>query len=197
MFRLTAYLLEQHGAHLTAITDQTYAELPSFGPCPDGSAAYAKTTNALLYNLPECLGLKTGTTNRSGANLVSPMPVTDVTGQTHNLVVVLFGAEDDFERNEKSAWLLNYARQYYSQIPFPEPVPSTEPATEPDQPEIMQPEEPTETTLVPVVQEPESRQGPVLLMALSALTGVFVTLLCVLLFRGRKKDAGYQGRYGR
>lgn len=203
MFRLTAYLLEHHGTHLTAITSQTRAELPSFGPCPDGSVAYAKTTNALLYNLPECLGLKTGTTNRSGANLVSTMPVTDVTGQTHNLVVVLFGAEDDFERNEKSAWLLNYARQYYGQIPFPEPVPSTDPTTEPDQPETTlpettHPEEPTETTAVAVAPVSEPLQGQVLLMmALSALTGVLVTLLCVRLFRGRKKNASYQGKYGR
>ena len=131
------------------------------------------------------------------------MPVTDVTGQTHDLVVVLFGAEDDFERNEKSAWLLNYARQYYGQIPFPEPVPLTDPTTEPDQPETTQPEttqpeEPTETTAAAVVPVSEPLQGSVLLMmALSALTGVLVTLLCVRLFRGRKKDASYQGKYGR
>ena len=57
----------------------------------------AKNTNALLYNLDRVRGLKTGTTNKSGACLVSAMPI-EKDGETHNLICVLFGAEGEFDR---------------------------------------------------------------------------------------------------
>ena len=193
MFRLTAYLLEHHGDHLTAITSQKIAQLPSFGPCKDGKTAYAKTTNALLYNLPECIGLKTGTTNRSGANLVSVVPVTDVEGTTHNLVVVIFGAEDDFERNEKSAWLFRCAMARYENEPFPGPQ-----APEPEA--AQTPETSPTTALVPIPAQTESPRNPAMgrialvLIALCLLLAVLTVLVILLLIRSDRK---HRGRYGK
>ena len=194
MFRLTQYLLNNHREHLTTITRMTKTDLPSFGQTPEGKVAYAKTTNALLYNFPDCLGLKTGTTNRSGANLVSALPVTDGTGDTHDLVVVLFGGEDDIERCEKTAWLFRYARQYYAQTAFPQEQVVEEttavtvaPTTEATQPATMA----TEPTVVQAPEASPEQPGKVLLMmGISFLTGAVVMLVVVILIRktGRRND---------
>ena len=61
----------------------------------------AKNTNALVYNMSEVKGLKTGTTNKSGACLTICMPV-EKDGVIHNLICVLFGAEGDFDRTTVS-----------------------------------------------------------------------------------------------
>ena len=57
----------------------------------------AKNTNALLYNMDGVMGLKTGTTNKSGACLVVAIPV-EKDNETHNLICVLFGAEGELDR---------------------------------------------------------------------------------------------------
>ena len=201
MFRLTQYLLMNHREHLTAITQQILADVPSFGQTKDGKTAYTKNTNSLLYNLEGCLGFKTGTTNRSGSNLVSGLPVTDVNGDTHDLVVVIFGAEDDAERYEKSAWLFRYAQQYYGSNAFPEaPVINAEVYTVPETtaaPQTLPETVATEMT-VPVTQppaEPAEQVTPLtlILVVIAFLGGVAVTLIVVLIV---VKSRSRKGRYG-
>lgn len=201
MFRLTQYLLMNHREHLTAITQQILADVPSFGQTKDGKTAYTKNTNSLLYNLEGCLGFKTGTTNRSGSNLVSGLPVTDVNGDTHDLVVVIFGAEDDAERYEKSAWLFRYAQQYYASNPFPEDlVINTEVYTVPETTAVPQtlPETVATEVTVPVTQppaEPAEQVTPLtlILVVIAFLGGAAVTLIVVLIV---VKSRSRKGRYG-
>lgn len=201
MFRLTQYLLMNHREHLTAITQQILADVPSFGQTKDGKTAYTKNTNSLLYNLEGCLGFKTGTTNRSGSNLVSGLPVTDVNGDTHDLVVVIFGAEDDAERYEKSAWLFRYAQQYYGSNAFPEaPVINAEVYTVPETTAVPQtlPETVATEVTVPVTQppaEPAEQVTPLtlILVVIAFLGGAAVTLIVVLIV---VKSRSRKGRYG-
>lgn len=67
-----------------------------------------KNTNSVLYNVDEVKGLKTGTTKRSGACLVTCAPI-EKDGQTHYLVSVLFGAEAEIGRAEASEMAIRYA----------------------------------------------------------------------------------------
>jgi D-alanyl-D-alanine carboxypeptidase len=109
MFKLASYLMNNHGDELTAFTSQKKIELPTFG---EGVVA-TSTYGTLLYNLG-AVGLKTGTTNRSGANMVTAVPV-KVDGKTQYIVSVVFGAEGTAERYEKSTMLIKYAQQYYAE----------------------------------------------------------------------------------
>lgn len=68
-----------------------------------------KNTNPLLYNMTEVNGMKTGTTNRSGACLVTSLTVNDGTID-HDLVVVEFGAESSNERGRVSELMARYAK---------------------------------------------------------------------------------------
>ena len=75
----------------------------------DGLGVEVKNTNPVLFNVPGVTGLKTGTTNKSGACLVSSLLVND--GYTdHDLVVVLFGAENNIDRARVSEVLLRYGK---------------------------------------------------------------------------------------
>ena len=67
-----------------------------------------RSTNPLLHNLPETTGLKTGTTNRAGACLVTSLTADDGTME-HDLVVIVLGAEDSIERGRVSGMLARYA----------------------------------------------------------------------------------------
>ena len=66
----------------------------------------------MIYNLG-AIGLKTGTTNRSGANMITAVPV-KINGKTQTVVSVVLGAENTAERYEKSTMLIEYAKQYYA-----------------------------------------------------------------------------------
>lgn len=68
-----------------------------------------KNTNALLYNMPEVNGLKTGTTNKSGACLVTSLTVNDGTVD-HDVVVVLLGAEGSQDRCRVSELMAQYGK---------------------------------------------------------------------------------------
>lgn len=72
----------------------------------------AKTTNALLYNMDEVKGLKTGTTNKSGACLVTCMPL-EKDGERHNVITVLFGAETEVERATTAEILARFAENEF------------------------------------------------------------------------------------
>lgn len=89
MFTLTASLVNTYPEILN-ITSEKKISLNSL-------KYEAKNTNALLYNMDGVMGLKTGTTNKSGACLVVSIPV-EKDGKTHNLICVLFGAEGELDR---------------------------------------------------------------------------------------------------
>lgn len=69
-----------------------------------------RNTNPLLYNLNDCFGLKTGTTIKSGACLVSGMYAMDAEGNKHEIIAMEFGAEDSTVRVSLSQELLLYGR---------------------------------------------------------------------------------------
>lgn len=100
MYRLTSYLLQVY-PQITDITSMKEAELESLD-------LEVKNTNPLLHNLPEVTGLKTGTTNRAGACLVTSLTADDGTME-HDLVVVVLGTEDSIERGRVSGLLARYA----------------------------------------------------------------------------------------
>ena len=65
-------------------------------------------TNPLLRNLPEVTGLKTGTTNKAGACLVTSLTADDGSME-HDLIVIVLGTEDSIERGRVSGLLARYA----------------------------------------------------------------------------------------
>ena len=69
-----------------------------------------KNTNALLYNMPEVNGLKTGTTDRSGACLITSLTVTGADG-AHDLIVVVLGAENSQARIRVSELMARYGKK--------------------------------------------------------------------------------------
>ena len=89
MFKLASELVKVH-PEVMDITSVKVMELPTL-------RYTAKNTNALLYNMESVKGLKTGTTNKSGACLVTVLPA-EKDGDIHNLICVLFGAEGEFDR---------------------------------------------------------------------------------------------------
>ena len=89
MFTLVSNLVEDY-PEIIDITSSLVENLDTLG-------YVSKNTNALLYNMDGVKGLKTGTTNKSGACLVTLLPQ-DKDGITNNLICVLFGAEGELDR---------------------------------------------------------------------------------------------------
>jgi len=104
MFRLVSYLLKVY-PQITDITSLESATLQSLD-------LEVRNTNPLLHNLPEVTGLKTGTTNKSGACLVTSLSV-DGGDLQHDLVVIVLGTEDSIERGRVSELLAKYALQVF------------------------------------------------------------------------------------
>ena len=71
-----------------------------------------RNSNPLLRNMPEVTGLKTGTTNKAGACLVTSLTAGDGAA-AHDLVVVVLGTEDSIERGRVSGLLARYALQVF------------------------------------------------------------------------------------
>ncbi len=71
-----------------------------------------RNTNPLLRNLSGVTGLKTGTTNKAGACLVTSLTADDGTME-HDLAVIVLGAEDSIERGRVSGILARYALQAF------------------------------------------------------------------------------------
>lgn len=112
MFRLVSYLLKVY-PQITDITSLKSATLDSLG-------REVRNTNPLLHNLPGVTGLKTGTTNKAGACLVTSLAVDDGIME-HDLVVIVLGTEDSIERGRVSGLLAGYALQaFYSDMERPE-----------------------------------------------------------------------------
>lgn len=100
MFRLASYLLRVY-PQIKDVTSMQSAVLESLG-------REVANTNPLLRNMPEVTGMKTGTTNRAGACLVTSLTADDGI-MDHDLVVVVLGAEDSAERGRVSELLAGYA----------------------------------------------------------------------------------------
>ena len=133
MFTLCSYLLTNYydevtgitsneRIYLTSLADDEYTEGVTYGESADYtytladgttvSAPYVNTTYATLFqNIEGLIGLKTGTTNRSGACIVTAINV-EIAGQQHTIVSVSFGGEDNRQRYESSTVLLNYAKAW-------------------------------------------------------------------------------------
>ncbi len=104
MFQLVSYILKVY-PQITDITSQEKATL-SFREIE------VQNTNPLLRNMPEVTGLKTGTTNKAGACLVTSLAADDG-AMEHNLVVIVLGAEDSIERGRVSGLLAKYALEAF------------------------------------------------------------------------------------
>ncbi len=104
MFRLVSYLLKVY-PQITDITSLEKATLESLD-------LEVRNTNPLLHNMPEVTGLKTGTTNKAGACLVTSL-VADDGVMNHDLVVIVLGTEDSIERGRVSGLLARYALQVF------------------------------------------------------------------------------------
>ena len=100
MFRLVSYLLRVY-PQITDITSLKSATLETLG-------VEVRNTNPLLYNLPEATGMKTGTTNKAGACLITSLAVDDGIME-HDLVVIVLGTEDSIERGRVSGLLARFA----------------------------------------------------------------------------------------
>ena len=105
MFKLCSYIVNKY-PQITDITTLKSTTLSSIG-------AWIANTNSLLYNMPECIGLKTGTTNKAGACLVSAAKVSADDGE-HIIVAVELGAESQIYRITVSQVLLTYGIQKVS-----------------------------------------------------------------------------------
>lgn len=100
MFRLVSHLLRVY-PQITDITSLQEAVIESL-------ELEVRNTNPLLYNQQEVTGLKTGTTNKAGACLVTSLTADDG-AMEHDLVVIVLGAEDSIERGRVSGLLARYA----------------------------------------------------------------------------------------
>ena len=105
LFLLTQLILQQY-PEITEITSTTLAHMPS------RNDYWTANSNPLVYNMTGITGLKTGSTDRAGYCLVATMPV-QKDGQTHNVVLVLLGAETAAVRGQAAEILLRYARALY------------------------------------------------------------------------------------
>ena len=105
LFLLTQLILKQY-PEITEITSTTLAHMPSLNDY------WTANSNPLVYNMTGITGLKTGSTDRAGYCLVATMPV-QKDGETHNVVLVLLGAETAAVRGQAAEILMRYARAQY------------------------------------------------------------------------------------
>jgi D-alanyl-D-alanine carboxypeptidase len=98
---------------ITAITSQRYGSMPTL-------KYDTANSNAVVFNLEGCCGLKTGSTNKAGSCLAAILPVT-ADGETHTALAVVLGAEFPQARNQAAEILLRYARDTWLSEGFPLP----------------------------------------------------------------------------
>ena len=109
MFRLCAYLLE-HYPQITSVTARQYATMKEL-------KYSTSNTNTLVFNLSGVSGLKTGSTDRAGYCVAVSLPVTRGE-ETHDIVLVLLGAETPALRGQAAEILLRWAQDYYAEHDF-------------------------------------------------------------------------------
>lgn len=98
---------------ITRITGELYAYLPTL-------KYNTANSNAVVFNLPGCSGLKTGSTNKAGSCLAATLPIT-VDGETHTAVAIVLGAESADARNQAAEILLRYADATFRDRGFAQP----------------------------------------------------------------------------
>lgn len=109
LFTLCQTILEE-SPEITRITRERYGSMPSLDYVTANS-------NAVVFNLEGCTGLKTGSTNKAGSCLAAILPVT-VEGETHIAVAIVLGAETAYARNQAAEILLRYARDTWQEQGF-------------------------------------------------------------------------------
>ena len=102
LFKLTQLILRQY-PEITEITSQQLGHMPTLDDY------WTANSNPLLFNMKGVTGLKTGSTNRAGYCLVATLPVQRGT-ETHQVVLVLLGAESAEFRGQAAELLLRYAQ---------------------------------------------------------------------------------------
>ena len=118
LFLLCQILLRDY-PEITGITRQQFGSMPSL-------KYITANSNALVFNLEGCSGLKTGSTNKAGFCLVATLPVT-VGSETHTAVAIVLGSESPEDRNQAAEILLRYARFTWEEQGFVWPEPPLEP----------------------------------------------------------------------
>ena len=103
MFKLVSYILKVYPG-ITDITSMKTAALPTL-------KMDIKSTNTLLYNLPDAVGLKTGTTDMAGACVVGASKIEDASGNIHYPVAIVLGAENNTVRFPTATLMLKYVQQ--------------------------------------------------------------------------------------
>lgn len=109
MFSVVCHIMEYY-PEITEITSMKNADLEVAG-------AFVKNTNGVLKNLPNCNGLKTGTTTKAGACLVASCNDTNASGEEHTLVAIIYGAENNAARVSYGELLLRLAMQEFKEGP--------------------------------------------------------------------------------
>lgn len=112
LFRLCQTILTEC-PEITRITRERYGSMPALNYVTANS-------NAVVFNLEGCNGLKTGSTNKAGSCLAATLPVT-VEGETHTAVAIVLGAETAYGRNQAAEILLRYARNTWQERGFAAP----------------------------------------------------------------------------
>lgn len=100
MFKLVSFILDTY-PQVTQFTSAQKYHMKTFN-------LDLKNSNAVLYNMDNAVGLKTGTTNKAGCCLVTCVTETK-DGKNHNLITVLFGADGDEPRGIASEMAARYA----------------------------------------------------------------------------------------
>lgn len=107
MFILASHILDTYPeiTEITSIKKTKLASLNNFE---------AVNTNILLYNVPGVVGLKTGTTNKAQSCLVTAYETKDMSGETHYIVSVVYGAENAQTQSFVSLVLMRYGIQKFN-----------------------------------------------------------------------------------
>ena len=102
LFRLSKAILDQYPA-VTELTTLRKMYCPSID-------LEVENSNRLLCNMPNCVGLKTGTTDEAGCCMVAASRVTKDDGE-HTLVAIVLGANDNIQRFQVPQLLLTWAEK--------------------------------------------------------------------------------------
>jgi len=100
LFRLSAAVLQKY-PDIIDITAQKKMNCPSF-------ELEVENTNHLLYNMSDCIGLKTGTTDEAGCCLAAAIR-TEKDDGVHDLIAIVLGANNNIDRYQVPQLLLTWA----------------------------------------------------------------------------------------
>lgn len=102
LFRLSAAVLQKYPG-ITEFSAQKKMYCPSLD-------LELENTNHLLYNMTNCIGLKTGTTDEAGCCLVAATKVTKDDG-VHDIIAIVLGANNNIDRYQVPQLLLTWAEK--------------------------------------------------------------------------------------